>query len=240
MIDRRLWDEEEGDELERELLRSMRADAPSPEARRRMLATLGLVGVGTAMAPTAVAAEKGVAAALASKGAHALLTKGGLVLLGVGLGAVAATVALGRPAPAPAAAPPPVVSAAASAPAPSIAAVEPAAPSAAPQASIEAVASVAPKPSASASITEAIALLDAARKALDGGDVADAIARLDRYDARFPKGPLRPEADLLRIECLVRRGDRAAARALADALAMKLPGSAHAQRARDLVDATTP
>jgi hypothetical protein len=236
MIDRRLCDED-GDELERELIVSMRADCPSPEARRRMLATLGLVGVGTAMGSTAIVAKKGLAALLASKGIHAIFGKTALILASVGVAALAVTVAIRKPTA------PTTTPVATMAPSVSVAVPDPAASTIPSAIAAPAPSSSAPaeKPKTpSASVAEAIALLDAARKALDSGDMAGAVSQLDRYDGRFPKGPLRPEADLLRIETLVRRGDRAAARALADALAIQLPGSAHAQRARDLVDATDP
>lgn len=245
MNEPRLWDDEAGDALERELLLSMRGDGPSPEARRKTLATLGLVGTGTAVA-TGLAAQKGLAAALAAKATHALLLKTMAMVVAVAavVTAVAVTVHHRPQHPSGGGAPVAVTATTGATAAASAVPSQSSAPSSQPLPAASVAASAAPlspahatAPSTTkeASLSEAVALLDSVRHALDTSALELAFERLHRYDERFPHGPLRPEADLLRIETLVRRGDRKAAQELADDIAMRLPGSAHAQRAHDLL-----
>ena len=59
---------------------------------------------------------------------------------------------------------------------------------------------------------------------------------LDGYDARFPGGLLVPEATVVRIEALVGKGDKAAARRLADVFLRTHPGSPLAARVRSLTN----
>lgn len=87
-----------------------------------------------------------------------------------------------------------------------------------------------------ASLGEEVAAIDAARKALLAGDTSGALRALDDYDRRFPGGMLGPEASVLRIEALARRGDRATATRLAKAFLVSHPRSPHASRLRSLLD----
>ena len=89
-------------------------------------------------------------------------------------------------------------------------------------------------PSPSSLVAET-AHLDRAREALAGGDWATCLQRVTHYEATFPKGVLRPEATLLRIEALVRAGDRVTARRLARAFAEAHPSSPHLDRLDSLL-----
>ncbi len=56
-----------------------------------------------------------------------------------------------------------------------------------------------------------VALLDRARKAVTQGDSAAALAALEKHHSEFKNGTLGPEADVLRIEALLARGDSGSA-----------------------------
>jgi hypothetical protein len=73
-------------------------------------------------------------------------------------------------------------------------------------------------------------VLDGARALLAGGDASGALVRLGDYDRRFAGGSLREEALLLRIESLVRVGDRSTAASLARRFLTAYPASVHAER----------
>ncbi len=82
-----------------------------------------------------------------------------------------------------------------------------------------------------------IAALDQARTALGQGRAADALAALDRYGAEYGKnGGLRVEATVLRIDALLRSGNRARATALANAFLSRNPKSPYAARVRALLE----
>jgi hypothetical protein len=82
-----------------------------------------------------------------------------------------------------------------------------------------------------------IAALDEARTALRQGRAQDALAALDRYGAEFGRnGGLRVEATVLRIDALLRSGNRARATELANAFLARNPKSPYAARVRALLD----
>jgi outer membrane protein assembly factor BamD (BamD/ComL family) len=83
-----------------------------------------------------------------------------------------------------------------------------------------------------------VAAVDAAGRALRAGDAAGALTALDRYEHDYPRGTLRPEATVLRIEALVARGDRARALILARRFLASHPTSAHRTRVRSLLRET--
>ena len=66
------------------------------------------------------------------------------------------------------------------------------------------------------SLSAEVAAMDAARATLNRGDAKGCLAALDAYQRSFPRGALSQEATVMRIEALVRSGDRAGARRLAD------------------------
>ncbi len=68
-----------------------------------------------------------------------------------------------------------------------------------------------------------IAWLDAARRALSESNAPVALSILERYDRDFPNGALAPEAAVLRVEAMVKAGNRTGAIQLAERLAGTLP-----------------
>jgi hypothetical protein len=77
--------------------------------------------------------------------------------------------------------------------------------------------------------------LDGARHALAAGQAREALGALDAYRAKWPKGALRAEAALLRVDALLRSGNRPAAEREAHALISAAPASRYATRARALL-----
>ncbi len=77
-------------------------------------------------------------------------------------------------------------------------------------------------PAPSGSVDEA-SKLEAARTAISRGDHAAAVAALDDYDLSYPKGELKPEAMVLRIQALSESGRLTEARALASEFQGKYP-----------------
>lgn len=87
----------------------------------------------------------------------------------------------------------------------------------------------------SSTLAAQVALLDSARTAIAAGAFAEALRLADRYRADFPAGELGPEAEVVAIEALVARGDRAAASARAARFLARYPGDPHAARVKWLV-----
>jgi outer membrane protein assembly factor BamD (BamD/ComL family) len=83
-------------------------------------------------------------------------------------------------------------------------------------------------------LAEEVAALDRVRR-LAAADPEQALRLLDEYDQRFPGGDLAPEALVLRIEALVRGGERARAETLARSFLSNHPRSPHAKRIRTIV-----
>jgi hypothetical protein len=81
-----------------------------------------------------------------------------------------------------------------------------------------------------------VALLDRARTALRAGDTSGAIAALDRHRDEFRDGALAAEADVVRIEAAIQRGDHADARARGRTFLATFPQSPLARRVRSLID----
>jgi len=85
------------------------------------------------------------------------------------------------------------------------------------------------------SLTRELALIDAARRAVARGDGSGALRQLDTYSRRYPKGALRTEASVLRIEALIAKGDRAGAKRLGNAFLLRSPNGPYARRIRSLL-----
>jgi hypothetical protein len=80
-----------------------------------------------------------------------------------------------------------------------------------------------------------IALLDEARLALSEGAHQRALMLLDRHDREFGHGALGPEAVVLRIDAMLRTGDVAGARGIADQFERAHPNDSHLSRIRSLL-----
>ncbi|HEX5099541.1 MAG TPA: hypothetical protein VFV94_08585 [Polyangiaceae bacterium] len=144
-----------------------------------------------------------------------------------------------EPAPEIAAAPP--SSTGTFAPLPAAPAVADAPPTAAPvhtgSAAFEAPAANTVGAAAASTLSDETKALDGARAALTRGRAAEALAGLDAYRAKWPAGALRAEAALLRVDALLRLGNRPAAEREANALISAAPSSRYATRARTLLAA---
>jgi hypothetical protein len=85
-----------------------------------------------------------------------------------------------------------------------------------------------------------VAMLDKARGALAAGEPARALSILDGYGERVAHGDMAPEAAVLRIEALVKAGDRSAAGRFADAFLAGDPSSPYLARVQSLLATTNP
>jgi hypothetical protein len=222
------------------LWKSARDDRPPS---RSLAATLQAVGVGGAITTAASGAGAGV---VAKAGIGTMVFKWGAVVglasaVAVGGGLMARRSNAPAHPPAPAAdskleAPRPVVPAGTEAtpPAPP---VTPAPASTVRPATAPARAS---SPASQPDITREIESIDSARALIREGRTKEALAALDRYGAEQGKGKtLGVEATVLRIEALVRQGDRARANALASSFLAAHPKSPYASRIRTLLSSST-
>jgi len=75
-----------------------------------------------------------------------------------------------------------------------------------------------------------VALLDAAQTAVAAGMSGEALRLADQYRADYPNGELAPEAEVVAIEALAARGDRAALAARAARFLARYPSDPHAAR----------
>lgn len=80
-----------------------------------------------------------------------------------------------------------------------------------------------------------VANIDAARRALSKGDAGIALQQLEQYYGRPRTGTLDREAQLLRIDALLRAGQTASAHQLAEQYLASYPQDPHAARLRGLV-----
>jgi len=94
---------------------------------------------------------------------------------------------------------------------------------------------VEPKTELNTALSEELSALDAARSMLAQGDPGGALVRLDNYNKAFPKGRLQLEAEVLRIDALMKSGQQELARKRAQAFLAKHPKSVLASRVRGLL-----
>ncbi|MDP8999652.1 MAG: tetratricopeptide repeat protein [Myxococcota bacterium] len=85
-----------------------------------------------------------------------------------------------------------------------------------------------------------LAMLDESRAAIRTGAWTRALSMLDAYSVRFPRGAMAPEAAVLRVEVLVKKGDRSAAARFANAILARDPRSPYALRIQSLLGASNP
>ncbi len=260
---RLLTDLEGATPFERDLLESYAAEQPSAAAKARALgiatvaagtvAAIGIAGAG-ATAPKAaglagLAVAKwvliGVAVAASATAAVVVVRSdrsrdpAAVTTASTAAppsAATAATAAGRAPAPTtapatvePAAEPPPISPA-------DLKAAPPVVTPSAPSTGHIAVAPVAPATVPSGgSLPAEIAALDRARTSLEGGDPAQALVQVDAYEARYPNGTFSEEAEVLRIEALVKRGERARAASVGQRFLAAHPSSPHAPRIRAIL-----
>ena len=258
MTDPRRLSDEPGSALEVALLRSARNDAATPHARARMLVTLGLATSAAATATTvttattasaagASVATAGAASASVVKGALvAKVVVGMMIVSAMGVGAVAYARWIEH-------AGKPHVAVAGRAERPSPKAIDTIEAVAAPSANASvasvvvigtsrasaskaapSVATAAAK-STDVSLRRELALLEAARSSLTAGNASAALVSLDAHDREFPKGALREEAEVMRIDALARVGNATAARALGESYLKAHPGSPGVKRVREVL-----
>jgi hypothetical protein len=91
------------------------------------------------------------------------------------------------------------------------------------------------KTSASALAAE-VGALDAARAELTSGNAAGALAKLDDYSRAYPHGHLVLEAEVMRIDALVKNGQADVAKKRAEAFLRRHPNSVLASRVRGFLE----
>lgn len=84
-------------------------------------------------------------------------------------------------------------------------------------------------------LRDEVVLLDRARAEIARGATNEALATLAKHDATYPRGFLGSEAEVLRIEALVRAGRTPEATSRGEALLAREPNGPHAQRVRTLL-----
>ncbi len=90
------------------------------------------------------------------------------------------------------------------------------------------------KPSPKPQLSAEVAMLDEAQRALRAGNGEAADRALTQYQTKFGKGRLASEAQVLQIEALALKGNKAAAHARAQAFLAANPNSPYASRLRAL------
>jgi hypothetical protein len=235
-------------DVERALLRSARLDdrAVSSETHQRILAGLGITGVLSSV--SSVASGTVVASAAASSVARATLV---VALKWAAIGATAGSFALGTAphlerALSSKATPPAVTAAPHQEPPPSPSTAAPLAqlPENPPIAirPLPTIAATPREPSAPSPVAQArpselaaeVQSLDRVRSALVSGDPNGALTLLAAHQLEFPHGHLSPEATYLRVQALVKSGNRPAAIDLARRFVASFPESPQAASLRSL------
>jgi hypothetical protein len=84
-------------------------------------------------------------------------------------------------------------------------------------------------------LSDEVAALERARRALGDEDGATALKALSEYDRQFKQRTLGPEAEALRIEALLKSGNRAAGKAAAKRFLVRYPKSPLAKRVQSLL-----
>ncbi len=90
-------------------------------------------------------------------------------------------------------------------------------------------------PNDTSRLRDEVALLDEARAAIASGSTDAALAALGRHRREHPHGFLSSEADVLRVEALVKAGRMGEARSHGEHLLAREPNGPHAKRLRSLL-----
>jgi TolA-binding protein len=216
-------------DLERELLKSWDDERPSSSARDKTFALLGVTSGALAAGGVATAsiAPKAIAAGWLAAAKWIVVSVAVFSAIGVG-----AAIALRNHTPLP----PPIVATP----------MPPLTPTATAQPTVEQTTIendpapspthvVAPHQVASAPLTEQVAALDRAHAALESGDTRAARKLVDAYEAQYPGGAFTQEAEVVRIDALVRENDHATAERAGKHFLAAYPKSPHAARVRALL-----
>lgn len=91
-----------------------------------------------------------------------------------------------------------------------------------------------------ADLRREVEALDAARGLIASNQPAAALRALQDYEGRFPRGRLRLEARVLRVEALARSGRTAEAHSLGEAFLLKHPNGFLADRVRRILGGSPP
>jgi TolA-binding protein len=83
-------------------------------------------------------------------------------------------------------------------------------------------------------LSEEMRLIDSARAHVASGNEKQALGVLGSYDRRFPRGALRQEAAVLRVEALEKSGNEKRAAELAKKFVSEHPNSPHVERVQNL------
>lgn len=210
----------DGDEAERRLLAAAVAEEPPADGARRLALALGVSAAGLSSLGSAKASSGALSKVAGSK----LAAKIALALL-IGGGATLAVTWQERTPVEPSAPSKPAATA------PAVPQAEQTQESAAP----EDAPSQQPVTGAR-SIADEVARLDAARGALSARDPDQALSTLDAYARSYARGTLRPEAERLRIEAWLAKGDAARARSLARGFLRVYPQSPYAANMRRIAE----
>jgi hypothetical protein len=258
--------EREASEVSSYLLKVAQQESPSMAARQRALAAIGL-GSAALTVTSSASAGSAISAGVSSKGGMVLgIIKwgaGGLLLGTVSMGIAAGagliegqpttpasaaravempesrTLDVQEPGPARAFAPPPSPPPAVAPPSEEVAPpVERQPRSTAPAASAAPAPPQVVEREDMSSLLPEIHSLDRVRQRLAAGDAATALGMLDQHQRAFPRPALGPETAVLRIEALLKRGDRNAASNLADQFLSAYPHHPLRERVRTLTGVT--
>lgn len=239
--------------LEGALLRAVRREAPPARAHERMLSTLGIA----ATVATATTAKVAAAAAVANAKPAATAITAAFVAKWAIVGSVGALVAVGvarevpvlfSQSPHSAAAPSANSTRSLSGPTkairtgengtvgePTTVATSETAPNDARSQSRAPKPTSSVRPPAGSDLVAEVSAIDEARTAAAAHDPARTLVLLDAYRRQFPNGSLQPEAQLLRIEALIQRGQRAQALPIARRLLEAAPDGPLAERIHGLL-----
>ena len=88
----------------------------------------------------------------------------------------------------------------------------------------------------SSTLAAEVSRIDAARTANSEADYDEAIRLIERYHQDFPKGALAPDADVVALEAVAAKGERAEVRRRAVLFLSRYPGDPHAARVRWLTE----
>ncbi len=235
------------DELERELLGSLRDVSPRGDEKARVwqgiatrLAAVSVVGASAATAGSAAAASSSAGSAGSSLAGASWITKLALATA-VTTGVVGGGYFAARSFAPRASTPAPVVARPSGGHAPPRAqrtelSVETPVPTANPPPQSERPASKRRAGTASEMLAAESGLLAEARAKLRSGDASSAAAALERLRSEFPAGVLSQEREVLSIEVLAAQGDAAGARRRAERFIQAHPRSPHSETLRRFVE----